>query len=364
MDTTPARPMHPLRVAGIALILATVPAAFLTKAMIVQGVSPGAALVAEALPWFGWALLTPAIFGLARRFPVDRPPRVRAYGLHLLFGLAAGLVQGVVAVIVSSRIEYPADIVTPHIEPRSLILMWLAFGVIMYGAIAAIGFAVDYRTRLVERERAADRLEHLLIESRLGALRTQLQPHFLFNALNTVAMLVREGDRDTAVRVIARFSELLRGVLDEEAPQEVSLGEELEFVGRYLEIERVRFGDRLRVHVEADDAARSAAVPHLVLQPIVENAVRHGISRRADAARIDIVAERAHDRLRVSVRDDGPGLPAGWSAAACRGIGLRNTRDRLHYLYGDGASLELCPAEGGGVRAVIELPLRGGNNGA
>lgn len=349
---------RPQRVLAIALLLAAIPALVLTVGYMASGASPVSAFLVEGLPLFVWAFLTPLIFGLAQRFPVDRPPRGRAWLVHVAAGLAAGLLLGCLTALLGQFVELPAERRGESPSPLTAILVWIPGGLIMYGAIASIGFAVDYLARMREREQAAVQLKRMLVESRLGALRMQLQPHFLFNALNTVAMLVREGSGPEAVRVIARLAELLRQVLDEEAEQEVALGRELDLVGRYLEIEQARFGDRLRVEVEADARARAVAVPHLLLQPIVENAVRHGISRRADASRIDIRARRENGRLTIEVTDDGPGLPAGWSLEGADGIGLRNTRERLLYLYGGDAELRLTAADGGGVRAEVELPAK------
>jgi signal transduction histidine kinase len=349
----PLPSFRPLRAFLIAAIFASIPAGFITLGLASRGMPVLPAFLIEGLPWYLWAAFTPVIFWLARRYPVDG--RGWAFARHTAFGLAAGLIGGLVAAGIAASVTVPAELAT-EASPAWLIVVWVPFGLVMYAAIASVGFALDYHRRLRERERAAARLERLLVESRLGALRMQLQPHFLFNALNTVSMLVREGSDQTAVRVIARLGDLLRQVLDEEAAQEVTLGEELDLVGRYLEIEQVRFGDRLQVSVDADEQARRTAVPHLLLQPLVENAVHHGISRRADATRIDISARRENGRLHIAVQDDGPGLPDGWTLAGSAGIGLRNTSERLQYLYGDAASLELHDTGGTGARVRVVLP--------
>jgi LytS/YehU family sensor histidine kinase len=184
----------------------------------------------------------------------------------------------------------------------------------------------------------------------------QLQPHFLFNALNTVAMLVRQGDSQSAVRMLARLSELLRHILEEAGEQEASLEEELDLLTRYLEIEQVRFGDRLEVTVDLDEDARHALVPNLLLQPLAENAIRHGIARRAASGRIELSARREADRLILQLRNDGPDLPGGWSLDAGAGIGLRNTAARLRHLYGDAATLRLINSAEGGVEARVYIP--------
>jgi sensor histidine kinase YesM len=237
-------------------------------------------------------------------------------------------------------------------------LVWTPFGILFYGATASVGFALEYYHRLRERELHASRVETLLLESRLGALRMQLQPHFLFNALNTVAMLVRQGDQQTSVRVLARLSDLLREILNEERGAEVSLQDELEFVRRYLEIEQIRFGDRLRVEIDADDRAKIARVPGLLLQPLIENSIRHAIARKAAAGWIRLEAAAVNGTLQVTLSDDGPGFPPGFRIDQNNGIGLRNTLARLQYLYGDAASMETGQSQHGGAVVRITIPIR------
>jgi two-component system LytT family sensor kinase len=348
-----------LRVFGIAAIFATIPALCVVLVMVKQRRAGFVeAFHHEGLFWYGWALLAPAILWAARRVPVDQAPRTRAVCLHFAFALLAGLLQGVFSLGVYTLVGPPSYQQPEAGSAVGAVLLWVPFGLFFYGMIATVGVALDYHAKLREREQTAAQLKALLVESRLGALRMQLQPHFLFNALNTVAMLVRQGDAHTSIRVLARLAELMRQLLDDEAPQEVPLDVELEFVGRYLEIERIRFGDRLHVCIDADAAARATPVPHLLLQPLVENAIRHGIARRAEAARIDVSAVRRDGALYILVRDDGPGIPSGGSPADSQGIGLRNTRTRLQYLYGDDASLEITNGESGGAEVNVVLPVR------
>lgn len=348
-----------IREAGIAAIIATIPGlAFAIAIVKHQRGTFAEAFLHEGLFWYGWALVTPGILWATRRFAVDRSPRRRSIAAHLAFALVCGGLQAIVILVTHQLLGQPSYWGDEEFIPGRAVAMSLTFGIVIYGVIATIGFALDYHAKLRDRERTAARLEALLTESRLGALRMQLQPHFLFNALNTVAMLVRQGDSQTSVRVLARLSELMRQVLDDEAPQEVPLADELEFVTRYLDIERVRFGDRLHVNIEADDDALVTPVPHLMLQPLVENAVRHGIARSTGARRIDVSARQRNGTLHVMVRDDGPGLPPNWSQACARGIGLRNTSKRLQYLYGDAASLDISSAVDGGTMVNVLLPVR------
>jgi LytS/YehU family sensor histidine kinase len=231
-------------------------------------------------------------------------------------------------------------------------------GLIFYAALASVGLVLAYQQRLQERSVAQARLQAQLSEAQLNALRMQLDPHFLFNTLNTVSMHVREGNADLSVRLLARLSELLRRMLDQRAQQEVRLGSELDYVATYLEIEGARFGDRLRVAIHVAPPLRDALVPNLLLQPLVENAIRHGIARRASAGRLELEAERRDGRLRITLLNDGQPLPPDFTVAGAAGIGLRNTAARLAHMYGDAGSLRVENASDALVRVTVELPLR------
>jgi LytS/YehU family sensor histidine kinase len=202
-----------------------------------------------------------------------------------------------------------------------------------------------------ERERAL-RAEALAQSARLEALRYQLNPHFLFNSLNAVSTLVTERRNEDATTMIARLADLLRATLDRPTGEMVTLGEEVDVVRRYLAIEQIRFGDRLRVDFEVDGDALPGRVPPLLLQPLVENAVRHAISLRAEGGRLSIRANRRNGRLRMIVEDDGPGMKSEFTP----GVGLANTRDRLRLTYGDDHALALEPALPSGLRVAIDVP--------
>ncbi len=208
-----------------------------------------------------------------------------------------------------------------------------------------------------ERELREAKLEAALHEARLQALHAQLQPHFLFNTLNTISS-VMYAEPALADRLISRLSDLLRSSLAAPERPEVSLEEELEILGRYVDLMAARFGDRMTVSISVSPDARGSAVPVFLLQPLVENAIQHGIARRAGPGAIQVSAEPAGARLRIVVADDGPGLEGDPEGAVGRGLGLRNTVERLRHLYGDEASLTLRNGESGGLRAVVEIPLR------
>jgi len=251
------------------------------------------------------------------------------------------------------------------------ILMLVGFhqNVLTYWTIFGVAYGLRYYHGYQERKQQALRLElqaselqTQLVEAQLSALNMQLQPHFLFNTLNAIMVLVRQGKASDAEEMLARLSDLLRCVLEDVNAQEVPLRRELEFLQLYLAIEQVRFQDRLRVEVHTEPGVLDAAVPHMALQPIVENAIRHGIGRSSSAGLIAISARRVGGALEIKVEDDGPGLkPAGLKPAApkqSRGIGLTNTRARLHGLYGDAAVLRLENGQPYGAVATITLPYR------
>ncbi|HEX6048488.1 MAG TPA: sensor histidine kinase, partial [Gemmatimonadaceae bacterium] len=241
----------------------------------------------------------------------------------------------------------------------------LATDIIIYGGAISVYYAVEYFTRFrrlalaaAQMESRAARLQLSLAEARIHALRMELNPHFLFNALNAVAGLVRRREHDGAIDMLARLSDLLRTTLDRDMPAEIPLADELIYLGRFLDIELVRFGDRLRVSWDIDPDVRTALVPPLILQPLVENALRHGIARRPGPASLRVAARRSGLHLELVVRDSGDGLGPNDGTVTREGIGLSNTRARLAELYGDGAAtLDVADAPGGGVRARVLVPF-------
>jgi len=304
---------------------------------------------------YAWALATPGILWMGRTFPFRRDRWLRSGVVHLLASLALVFVLDV-------GYSWHAANVLPISMYRSLFsygvrmfVSWALADGVLYWLVLAVAAAVESNRRSKEREVAAAQLETQLAQADLHSLKMQLQPHFLFNALNTIGSLVRTGDRDEAVRVVARLGDLLRGLLDGGNRQVVPLREELAFIRNYLEIEEARFRDRLRVTISVDDEVLDALVPHLILQPLVENAVKHGIAARRTAGHLVVTARRINDRLHLLVQDDGPGL----GDAPRTGIGLSNTHARLSRLYGGDYELEMTNAPGGGFQSRIAVPLRG-----
>jgi two-component system LytT family sensor kinase len=229
----------------------------------------------------------------------------------------------------------------------------LPFGVGIYFALVGIQHSFYYFGRAREHETQAAQLAAQLSEARLSALRMQLNPHFLFNSLNAITVLVRDGNNADASRMLELLSDVLRQVLRTDEAHETTLAGELEFLEQYLAIEQVRFSDRLRPRIEVEPGVAGAAVPRFLLQPLVENAIRHGIAQRADAGVVHIGAHREGEELVLTVRDDGPGLPL---TSAAGGVGLSNTRARLQGLYGERATITVANADGGGVIVTVRLP--------
>ena len=304
--------------------------------------------------WLVYAFLTPGVFAVSRHWPLARPHLVRRSTLHLAVSLlfcAAWAGAGTVlrAVLMPGALEGG---VAMHF--LSWLFITFPFGVAVYLALVGTEHAIRYFAEARERELQMARLSEQLSGARFAALQAQLNPHFLFNTLNTIAVLVRDDDRTGAVRIVEQLSDVLRRTLSRHRTNEVTLDEELDLIRQYLAIERARFSDRLRPTFEIDEAVRSAAVPSFALQHLVENAIRHGIAKRSDAGRVVVAARREGDMLRLSVADDGPGI--GAQATIPPAHGIENTRERLRALYGDRASLVVEPAAGGGTIATLRVP--------
>jgi len=319
--------------------------------------SLGRILLQQCAGWWAWAAMTPIVFMLAERWPLRRPLRAETIGVHLLASLAATLVHGAVYSLVSLLLATTPPPSVSVLVVRSIV-GWLPITVPIYFGLVAVAHWLTLARRDREREQRTLALEAQLAGAELQALRMQLHPHFLFNTLNTIAMLVREQDVTASVKLITQLGDVLRQVLRSENTQEVPLAEEIAFTKSYLEIEEVRFADRLRVRWMVHDGVAGGYVPHLILQPLVENALRHGIAQREDAGLLEIGARRENGRLIVWVCDDGPGLSA--THAAGNGIGLSNVRARLSALYRADASLSLESLPLGGVRATLSIPWHDG----
>jgi signal transduction histidine kinase len=307
--------------------------------------------------WLAYAVLTPLVFRTSRRYPLERPHMARNIGVHFIGALLMCAAWASLGTVLRLAIFHPATAAMPQ-GPLLWFVSWISttlpFGFGVYFALVGIQHAVAYLAKARERETQAAHLAAQLSEARLGALRMQLHPHFLFNSLNAITVLVRDGDTGAAARMLELLSEILRQVLRTEGGNETALSGELEFVERYLAIEQVRFSDRLQVRFDIPSELSRAVVPRFLLQPLVENALRHGVGRLAGAGLLEITAKRDGDKLVLTVRDNGPGL--GLPAKPATGVGLANTRARLFELYGEAGSLDVANAPGGGVIAAVRLP--------
>ncbi len=302
--------------------------------------------------WFVWAALAPLVFRLAMRYPI-RPPRLlHGLGMQLLASVGVTFLGLVLGAAVSTLFE-------PSGFGQQLwyfVAQHFAIGLLIYWALFAILQAIHFHTEKVQREVEASRLATELAQSRLQVLKTQLQPHFLFNTLHAIATLLDE-DKLSAEDMLLRLSELLRAFLEDYDGQEISLRRELELLDLYLGIQRKRFKDRLTTQVYVAPDALDCAVPSLILQPIVENAIRHGIGRHAGSDRIDIETRREGDTLHIEVRNQNSSLETEGTPGG-HGIGLSNTRHRLRELYGEAADIRLDMTWPQGVACRIRLPFR------
>lgn len=317
------------------------------------------------LDMYSWSLVALAAFWLARVIPVGRGEWRRAIGLHLVAGLAvlAARFWGAngLVVLFGWSSSLPEPLVFLHILP---------FNLLFYFSLVGVGYATEFYRRYRDRELrasqlaletsrlelAATTLEARVVEAQLQALKSQIQPHFLFNTLNAIATLIHH-DPQRAEQMIAHLSDLLRSTLVHRQDHEVTLQEELDLLQPYLEIEQTRFGERLVVHVDAPPEVLQARVPHLLLQPLIENSIRHGIAPRVGRGLVTVRAMREDGRLMISVEDDGIGL-SGDDPLNGGGIGLANIRARLTQLYGEEGQLRIFSPPAGGTVIELDLPFR------
>lgn len=312
--------------------------------------------VGVLIGWSIWAALAPLIVGLVWLVPLNSGRWARGLSVHLV--LSGLLVLGVMALFITTvKLVGGYREVTFTGAYWHLVASWYPYLLIVYWVIAVAAHAVWESRRAHDREVEAARLREQLTAAQLGALQMQLHPHFLCNTLNTAAVFLRDGQVEQACEIVTGLGSLLHTALDRMDAQEVTLGDELTFVGQYLEIERIRFSDRMRVTVRAAADTRAALVPCMILQPIVENAIRHGISKDLRAGWVSIGARRQDGRLHLTVQDDGPGLGGATASLKGHGVGLYNTRARLQCLYGADGRLDVREASKGGVVVEISLPF-------
>ena len=307
--------------------------------------------------WYTWAALAPLVLWLTKRYRFDRNSWLRALSVHLPASIVLAVVHLILIILLNQVARVFSGTPFQFGEKfRFIFAMHFHWNVLTYWTIVAFLQTLDYYRKYRERELRASQMEAQLARAELQALRVQLHPHFLFNALNSISALMYS-DVDAADSMLTRLSALLRSRLADSSAQEVPLGEELESLEKYLDIERIRFADRLKVRTTIPPDTVNALVPNLVLQPLVENAIRHGIAQREAAGLIEINALRENGSLHLEVRDNGPGFSHQLSSS---GIGLSNTRERLRCLYGEAQSLELRNAAGGGAVVEVIIPYNSG----
>ncbi len=322
----------------------------------------GAAFSSRLSYWYGWGFVSPLVFALARRYRPQRGRWLPAMAMHLTASIVLAPLQATLSGVLQLALGPFLGVRTPSVaelgEFFKLSVLYRSFDAFAFYWVLIVVFStVIFYRKYRERELRASIVEAQLAHAELQVLRMQLHPHFLFNTLNAITVLMHRDVR-AAEKMLFNLSALLRQALDSSGRQEVALQEELEFLERYLEIEQTRFGNRLEVTFDVAPETLSAAVPNLVLQPLVENAIHHAVAPRPEGGRIRIGACLENGSLALSVCDDGPGLPEGESSFPARGLGLPNTRARLAQLYGDRQRFELGRAPDGGLSVNLRIPAR------
>jgi len=305
--------------------------------------------------WLTWAALTPLVGAIVRRWPLERAMMARRLPLHVGFALLFTAFHSLAMASVFGVL---------HLYPKTfaeavgrLLMNFGATNFLLYWAIAGAFHAVRYHREMVQREQLAAALRTSLTEARLDGLRAQLNPHFLFNTLNAISALALTGERERVVQTLSDLSDLMRVSLDRALPQEIPLARELELLDRYVAIQRTRFEDRLTFRLEVDEAARDALVPSMLLQPLVENALQHGLGSRPGLGSVVVRARRAGGDVSVRVEDSGSGFN-GTGVEGRNGIGLSNTRARLEQLHGDQQQCVCGNLPGGGGFVEVTMPFR------
>jgi two-component system, LytTR family, sensor kinase len=357
-----ARPLAPIFLRGLGLLalwtlvgLAFASQIYLQSNLLGHSIGWGEAIRDSLEEWYVYGVLSLPVVWLARHLTLESGSRLRTAALHLgaalLFSIAYVLVGALVG-MVDSRITGETATYGEIFHP--LLARTFPYNLLIYGVIVAVSHALDYYRKYHERTVQALELERRLTEARLQALLHQLKPHFLFNTLNGIASLMHL-DVEAADRMLVRLSELLRITMSHTGAPQTTVRDEVSFLERYLEIEKIRFSSRLEVVIAVDTEALSAKIPSLILQPIIENAVRHGIEPNSRPGRIELLGRREGSSLVLTVTDNGEGIPPGGPKR--EGIGLANTRARLAELYGTGQKFELVNGPHGGLCVRMEIPF-------
>lgn len=315
------------------------------------------ALKRATIVWSAWLALLPLVIGVARRHPFGSESRGRWLWAHAGYVLLFSVAHSVLTATGRELVDIPAG---PTIGDGFLTILFANFAgdVLRYALISLSYQAVAYHTMVRERDREAVRLELDLAEAKLSNLEGRLRPHFLFNTLNSIAALIREDTR-AAENMVQQLSDLLRASLASDPSRDVPLSQEIHLAEQYLAIQQIRFQDRLRVTLEATDDVRGALVPQYLLQPIVENAVVHGIAPRESGGAVWVHADRVDGRVRITVEDDGVGMGSAPASTTGTGIGLGSVKSRLEHRFGGAQRVEIAPRRPSGTRVTIEFPYLG-----
>jgi two-component system, LytTR family, sensor kinase len=308
--------------------------------------------------WWSWGAMAPLIFAMDRRLPFSAKQLARRVFAHFLASLVLTAVYLYLFVALRAALGIASwkELRPSHFFVRGQLGMFL-WSCLIYWVIVGALQAYRYYERYLSSELRLERLERSFSEARLNALRMQLDPHFLFNALNTISSHV-EHDPKLTRRMIEHLGNLLRMSLENKDRQEVPLAEEMQFLDHYLAIQKIRFGNKLKIEIDVAPEVRYASVPSLIIQPLVENAIRHGISRRSSGGTVSVSARQEEARVEIRVKDDGVGLPPGWTLKASTGLGLAVTRERIAGLYPNGDShFAVRNREEGGTEVQISFPL-------
>ncbi|HEY5757830.1 MAG TPA: histidine kinase [Steroidobacter sp.] len=315
--------------------------------------------ITELAIWLPWALATPWIISLARRYPIIRGTMIRSVAVHL----AAFITISVVAEAWSAALQVLFNPWGNRRPPTfwdtwSIALLYqILIFLIAYVLVLTITYLIDSRENIARQMTETARLNEELSKAQLAALRSQMEPHFIFNTLNSITALVRDRRNDAAVSMIVGLSEFLRRASEDSHRSQVTLGEEVEYLQRYVDIQKVRFGERLHVTVDIPTTLLDVTVPNLLLQPLVENAIKHGIGKRVAGGTVRVAGERREGSLYLSVYNDGPTFRADWETNG-GGVGLANLRTRLQILHGSSADLTMAPGGSDGVEVIVTLPLK------
>jgi len=312
-------------------------------------------VVGELIFSYLWVALTPVAIWMSRSFRIEGGQRFKSLSIHFVASLVFLLVHVLIYSVIAIPFGWYAHLTPSWDRYLILVLMFTPSNVMFYWGVVVIEHALDYYQKLQERDLRASQLETQLAQSQLQVLKMQLHPHFLFNTLNAISALIRESP-DEAEEMVSRLGDLLRMTLETAGLQEVSFKEELQFLKHYLDIEQTRFQDRLKIEMVIEPETLDGLVPSMILQPLVENSLRHGVAPRPEGGCIKIKAWRDNSLLRLEVEDDGPGLCG--DAPLKERVGLTNTRARVRNLYGDEHGLRLRNAAGGGLVVSLSIPFR------